>query len=88
VPHGVVELGAVDVERRSAIPRDRRKGERERRMGDVGAAYVERPGDVLWVGDQQRVGAQLRNFGADPFELVRRGLARELGVAQADRAGR
>ena len=27
-------------------------------------------------------------LGADPFELISRCLARELGVAQADRAGR
>ena len=57
-------------------------------MSDIGAANVERPGDVLRIGDQQRVGAQLRNLGADPFELVRCCLTRELGVAQTDRAGR
>ena len=88
VPHGVVELGAVHIERGPAVLWNYRECKRERRMGDIGAANVESPGDVLRVGDQQRVGAQLRNLGADPFELVRRGLARELGVAQADRAGR
>jgi hypothetical protein len=57
-------------------------------MSDIGAAYVERPGDVLRIGDQQRVGAQLRNLGADPLELVGRCLARELWITQAYGAGR
>ena len=66
----VVELGAVDIERRPALARDQREGERQRRMRHVGAADVEGPGDVLRIGHHQRIGAQLGQFGAHALELV------------------
>ena len=40
-----------------ALARSIGEGQRQRRMGDVGAADVEQPGDVMGVADQQPVGA-------------------------------
>mgnify|MGYP003694135355 CR=1 FL=1 len=57
-------------------------------MGDVGAADVEGPGDGVRIGDDQRVGAQLADLGADARELVVRRLAGEAQVMQRDRAER
>ena len=89
VAHGVVELAAVDIERRPALARDEREGERQRRMRDVGAADVERPGDVLRIGHHQRVGAQLFQFGADALELVgARSRRRSLRSCSTTRAAR
>ena len=87
VAHVVVELGAVDIERRPALARDERKGERQRRMRHVGAADVEGPGDVLRVRHHQRIGAQLGELGVHALELVGGAFAGELDVAQAHRAG-
>ena len=43
VAHGVGELAAVDIERRTAVLRHDREGERQGRVRDVGAADVEGP---------------------------------------------
>ncbi len=60
----VVELAAVHIERRPALARDHREGERQRRMRHVRAADVEGPGDVLRVRHHQHVGAQLLSSSA------------------------
>ena len=78
-------LPRVDIERRPALARNEREGERQRRMRDVGAADVERPGDVLRVGHHQRVGAQLGDLAAHALELVGRAFAGEFQLAQAHR---
>ena len=51
----------------------------------VGAADVERPGDVLRVRHHQRIGAQLGELGAHALELVGRAFAGELEIAQDHR---
>jgi hypothetical protein len=88
VPHIVVELGAVDIKPRPAFARYHRESQRQRRMGNVGAADVESPGDVLRVRHHQRVGTKFPQLGADGLELVGGVLTGELDVAQRHRTGR
>src|SRR5207253_8365662 len=61
--HIVRELAAIYVERSLARLRNDGEGERERRVRDVGAADVEGPSDGVRVRHDERVGAQLRQFG-------------------------
>ena len=60
-----------------------REGERQRRMRDVGAADVERPGDILRVGHDQHIGTQLFQLGLDALELVGGAFAGKLDIAQS-----
>ncbi len=57
-------------------------------MGDVRAADVERPGDRMGIGYDQRVGAQIRDLGADAGEFFSGVLAGEAQIMQHDRAQR
>ena len=57
-------------------------------MRNVRAAYVECPGHVLRIGNQQRVGAQFHEFCPDALDLVGGGFASELYLAHADRCHR
>ena len=57
-------------------------------MGDIRAADIECPGDVLRVGNEQSVGAQAGHLRADALELVGRAFAGELEFAQRDGPGR
>ena len=70
IAHAVRELAAVDEDGRPAVLRHQRVGERQRRVRDVGAADVERPGDVVRIGHHQRVGAQFGDLVADARELA------------------
>ena len=71
VADGVGQLAAVDIERRAALRRHDGEGERDRGMGDVGAADVEQPADRVRIGDDQRVGAGLGDFGCRPARAWR-----------------
>ena len=57
-------------------------------MCDVSAPNVECPGDILWIGHQQRVDARPCQFGADALDFVRRAFPGELEFADAYRSGR
>ncbi len=59
VAHVVRKLAAIHEEGWAARLRNDGEGERQRRVRHVGAADVERPGDRMRIGDDERVGAQL-----------------------------
>ena len=61
-----------------AVGVDQRIGERDRRVGDVGTADVERPGDGIERGQNRRVGVMLDQPVADLGALLGRRLARIL----------
>ena len=86
VTYIVRELATVDKERGPSRLRNDGEGERQRRVGDVRAADVEGPSDGMGIRDDQRVGAQLHELGADAGELVLLRLAGEAQVMQHDRA--
>ena len=88
VARRIVELAARQIKRRAALARNDREGERQRRMRDVGAADIERPGDVLRIRHNQCVATQLHQLGPDAHELVGRAFAGELDGAQHHAAGR
>ena len=74
----------MHVQRRLAFARDNREGECQRGMRHVGAANVERPGDVLRIRHYQRVGAKCFQFGLNALELIGGALAGEFEVAHGD----
>ncbi len=80
--HLVAELAAIDIERGAALARQYRERERQRRVGHVGAADVEGPGDRLRVGDDERVGLGLGDLGLHPRELRGGALAGEAQIVQ------
>ena len=80
IARAVRELARVDEHGRPAVLRHQRVGERQRRVRDVGAADVERPGHRVRIGHHQRVGAQLGDLVADARELRRLGVAGEFQV--------
>ncbi len=82
VTHVVGELAAVDIEGRAALPRDDRKGERQRRVRDVGAADIEGPGDTVGIRDHERVGLELADLRANARQLGDRLLARKGDIVQ------
>ena len=88
VAHRIGELASVDVERGAVLARHDRDRERERRVRDVAAADVEGPARRMRVGDDERVGLELGELGADALELVRGRLAGELLAVQRDGAER
>ena len=88
VPHRVAELAALDIERRSPVLGHDGKGERDRRVRDVGAADVERPGEGVRIRDHQRVGTRRGDLGADPGELGVGVFAGVAEIVQRHRAGR
>ncbi len=79
----MLSLAAVDIERWPPVLRDQGKGKRQWRVRYVRAADVESPGDILRIGDKQRVGAEFLQFGTDAFELVRCSFAGEFELAQS-----
>ena len=85
VAHLVGQLAAVDVDRRPPLARHACEGKRQRRVRHVGAADVEGPGDIVRVGDDQRVALQLRDLGLDARELLLRALAGEFCVMHGRR---
>ena len=80
IARAVGKLAAVDEERRPAVLRHHREGQRQRRVRDIGAADVEGPGDRVRIGQHQRVGAQLWRS--------RRGCARACRLALRRRTSR
>src|SRR5262249_21929514 len=80
------EPAAVYVERKPTLFGHDGEGERERRVGDVGATDVECPGDGVRVRHDERVGAQLRQFGANTGKLFARVFAGEAHIVQRDRS--
>ena len=58
VVHIVGKLGGADIKRRPAFGGDQCKGKHQGRMCDVCPADVERPGDILGIGDQKCIGAE------------------------------
>ena len=54
--HIVADLGGIDEQRGLAARGHQGKGERERRVADVGAADVEQPGDGIEQGEEHRIG--------------------------------
>ena len=69
VAHVVGKLAPVDIERRPALARDHREGQRQRGVRHVRAADVEGPGDRVRIGHHQRVGLELCDLGADQREF-------------------
>ena len=57
-------------------------------MRDIGATDVERPCNILGVGDQKRIGTKFGQLCTDAFKLVGRGFASKLELAQGYCAGR
>ena len=55
-------------------------------MGDIRAANIERPGDILRIRYEKSVGSQLFQLGANALELAVRSFAGELDLAQCHRA--
>ena len=88
MPDVVAELAAVDVERRAALLRHQREGERHRRVRHIAAADVEQPADRLRIGHHQRVGFDFLQVAADARELRRRVLAGIAQIVQHHRAER
>ena len=62
------------------------EGERHRRMGDIGPADVEQPGDRMGIGDDEGVGLELPDLGAHAVELVGGRFPGELQVVWHHRA--
>ena len=56
MPHLVVELAAIDVERRATVLRHDGGGEHDRRVRHIMAADVEQPRHRLRIGHDQRIG--------------------------------
>ena len=88
VAHGIGQLAAVDIESGTPLLRHDREGERQRRVRHVGAADVEGPGDVLRIGDDERVGLELGDLGADAGKLRGRILAGKARIVRRHRAER
>ncbi len=78
----------IDIKARRAFGGNDRESERHRRMRNVGAADVEGPGDGVGIGDDERVGLELRDLGADALELVACGFAGIFEVVRHHRAVR
>ena len=52
------QLFGVGEQAGGAVARDEGEGERQRRVGDIAAADVEHPGEIVGVADKQGVGLQ------------------------------
>ena len=88
MPDVVAELAAVDVERRAALLRHQRKGERHRRVRHIAAADVEQPANGLWIGHHQRVGLEFLYVCSHPCEFRSSVLAGIAQLVQRHRAER
>ena len=84
VAYLVGELSAVDIERGPIRLRNDGEGERKRRVSDVRAADVERPGDGVWIRHDQRVGALLCELGPNAGELFAGGFTGKARIVQLD----
>ena len=80
----VGELAVVDEDGRPAVLRHQGVGQRQRRMRDVGAANVERPGHRVRIRHHQRIDLEPGDLGADPDQLVGLRLAGEFQRMHAD----
>ena len=70
------QLFGLEEQARLALARNERIAERDRRMGDVGAAQVEGPGQSVRVADQQRVGLEGSGDARQLFHGAFAGMAR------------
>ena len=55
-------------------------------MRNIRATDVERPSNILGIGDQERISAKFFQFRADPFKLVGCGFAGKFELAQGNGA--
>src|SRR5262249_12566229 len=84
--HLLRQLAAVYVERRPTCLRHDGEGERERRVCGVGAPGGGCPGDGVRVRHDERVSAELRQFGANTGKLFACVFAGEAHIVQRDRS--
>ena len=71
----VRHLRRIEEQARAALPGQDRIAERQGRVPHIAAAQVEGPGEVVRIGDDERVELRLRHLLADALELGGRGLA-------------
>ena len=79
IAHGVARLvrhlRRVEEQARPALPGQDRIAEGQGGVPHIAAAQVEGPGEVVRIGDDERVELRLRHLLADALELCRRRLA-------------
>ena len=86
--HVVAKLAAVDIERRPALFRHRREGQRHRRVRHVAAADIEQPGHACGSETTSASALSFLDLGADARKLGFGGLAGIAQVMQHDGAER
>ncbi len=79
-----IELGRLDIKPRFALVRNQGEGQRQRRVRDICAADIERPGDGMRIADDESI--SLAERLDDPRQLLFRRLAREPWWMPFDRA--
>ena len=84
----VRHLGGIEEHGRAAALGDDRVAERQGRMGDVAAADVERPGEVVGIGDDKGADLVLAELLADARQLVLAALAGKLDRVRAHGSAR
>ena len=84
VTHAVVEFAGVEIERWPPLLRHDCVAERQRGMDYVRAADIERPGQRMRVGQDERVGARFGNLRLDACDLGGGFFAGKAQVVQDD----